>query len=641
MSENIFKQRALFINLSTKEIKVIEVPKDTVVKYIGGRGVNAYFLWKLVNNRIHPLSEDNVLIFGTGPFTGTFIPTAGQLTVTSKSPLTQRYFKCNAGGHWAIELRFAGYEYVIIKGKADRPVYIYIEDKNVEIKDASHLWGKDVRETNKIIKEELGDNEIQVACIGPAGENIVKFASIMVSVYHVAARGGLGAVMGSKKLKAIAVKGSERDVEVAHPELLKKLVHEVISNLPNNVKGKVYYLYGTSGSVAPVNKLYAFPSYNFKKPYFEKAEELDGVTLVERGYIKGRAGCTACPFHCHKFYKVEKGKYACYCGGPEYETLGALGAGCGIGNPEAVLKMHEICNIYGLDGLSAGAVIQWTMECIERGVLTKEDIDGLDLIWGNADAAIELLMKIIYREGFGNILAEGLKYAAEKVGKESWKWAIQARGLEQSRVDTRSAKAYALAFAVNPRGPDHLHAQPIAEFGAWPESRRLIKELLGDEKYANPYIIDKKPELVRWHEDIFAVTEALGLCSFSTTTTYILKPQNLAEMFYALTNVKISPEELLLVGRRIVTLERCYNVREGLRRKDDTLPWRLMHEPVPEGPPKGLRNSPEELDKMLDRYYELHGWDKRTGIPLKSTLIMLGMSDVANELKKLKILPLE
>jgi len=629
----------VFIDLTNKKIQIKETPKEFLKKYIGGRGVNARYLWDLVKPRVDPLSKDNVIIFGTGLFVGTFIPTAGQLTVTSKSPATNLYFKTNSGGHWSAELRYAGYDHIVITGSSEKPVYIYIEDENIEIRDADFIWGKDVRETNRILKEELNDEQVQVACIGPAGENLVKFAGIMVSVYHAAGRGGLGAVMGSKKLKAIAVRGSRREIEVAHPELLESLVQEALNIVPTRAKARTYYIYGTAGSVEPINEIGAFPSYNFKEPSFEKAKDIGGVNLVEKGYIKGRAACTACPFHCHKYYVVETGKYKCYCGGPEYETLGALGAGCGIGDPEAVLKMHELCNIYGLDGISAGAVIQWVMECFERNVLTKEDVDGLDLRWGNADAAIELLRKITYREGFGNILAEGLRKAAEYVGKDSWKWAIEARGLEQSRVDTRSAKAYALAFAVNPRGPDHLHAQPIAEFGAWPESRELVKKLTGDVKYANPYITDKKAEIVRWHEDVFALTEVLGLCSFATTTTYVLTPESLTKMYYAVTGIKVTEKDLMLVGRRVVTLERCFNVREGLTRKDDTLPWRLMNEPVSKGPAKGLINSKVELDAMLDRYYELHGWDKTTGIPTSETLTNLDMKEIADELRKLGLLP--
>jgi len=341
--------------------------------------------------------------------------------------------------------------------------------------------------------------------------------------------------------------------------------------------------------------------------------------------------------HCHRYTRVDAGQYSgAYSGGPEYETLAAFGAGCGIDDIDALIKINELCNIYGLDTISTGSVIQWVMECYERNVLTKDDLNGMEARWGNVDFVLDAIEKITYRKGIGDLLAEGLKVAAEKIGKDSWKWAIQVRGLEQSRVDTRSAKAYALAFAVNPRGPDHLHAQPMAEFGAYKESRELIKALFGDEKYANPYITDKKPELVRWHEDIFAITDSLGLCSFSTTTSYIILAEELPEIFTAITGIKINYTEMMLAGRRIINVERAYNLREGHRgREDDKLPWRLMHEPVPSGPAKGLKNSPEELSKMLKEYYRLHEWDEETGYPKKETLERLGLGEIARELEKI------
>jgi aldehyde:ferredoxin oxidoreductase len=625
--------KALTIDLSANKIKVEDVPSSYITRYIGGRGVNAAYLFDMTEKDTDPLGGSNPIIFGTGPFAGTFIPTAGQLTVTSKSPLTNLYFKCNSGGHFASELRFAGYTYVMIKGKADKPVYLFIDNDYVDLRNASHIWGKDTRETNIILKKELG-KDIQVACIGPAGERLVKFAGISVSVYHFAARGGLGAVMGAKNLKAIVVHGNKEELEVYDPCLLRQLVLDVISRVSRSVKAVTYMKYGTSGSIAPINEIGALPSYNFKEPTFEKADEIDGFTLVKRQYIRKSRACTACPMHCHKYLTVDKGKYKCHGGGPEYETLAAFGAGCGIGDPEAVLYLHIRCGLLGLDGLSSAAAIQWTMECIEKGILSKDNVDGLNLVWGDAESVIELLKKIAYREGFGNVLAEGLRKAASVVGKDSWKYAVQARGLEQSRVDTRSAKAYALAFAVNPRGPDHLHAQPMAEMGIYPESRELVKQLTGDVKYANPYIPDKKAHIVRWHEDMFALTEALGLCSFATTTTYILTPETLAEMYYAVTGVKVKSEDLMLVGRRIVTLERCFNIREGLTRKDDTLPWRMMNEPVSKGPAKGLINSEEELNSLLHEYYMLHEWDPETGKPKYETLLKLNMKDVADKLKE-------
>jgi aldehyde:ferredoxin oxidoreductase len=277
------------------------------------------------------------------------------------------------------------------------------------------------------------------------------------------------------------------------------------------------------------------------------------------------------------------------------------------------------------------------MECVEREVLSPEEVDGLDLRWGGGEAVIALLPRIAQRQGLGDLLAEGVREAARRVGRGSEKWAVEAKGLEQSRVETRSAKSYALAFAVNPRGPDHLHSQPIAEFGVRPEQVRLIERITGDARYANPYMTEKRPEIVRWHEDCFAATDALGFCSFATTSIYAVDPAMMARLYEAATGIPTSEESLMLAGRRIVTLEKCFNVREGATRADDRLPWRLMHEESPDRP--GAINSPAELDGMLDGYYTLHGWDLATSWPKRETLVELGMGDVAVELGQADRLP--
>jgi aldehyde:ferredoxin oxidoreductase len=580
-----------------------------------------------------------VLIFGAGALTGTSAPSSGRMTVTFKSTATNLYAKSTAGGHWGAELKFAGYDNIVILGASTKPTYLWIDDKHVEIKDAGKIWGRNVRETDKMIKEELGDEEIKIACIGPAGENMVKFAAVMNSVYNAAGRCGGGAVMGSKKLKAIAVRGTGT-IEVADPEAFDKLAIEARKSLAKDSGAQGLYLYGTAGFVPGVNESYAFPSYNFRAGHIDDAYHISGQYQVEGGYLKRRHGCFACTISCHRFTSIDSGPYAgAYAGGPEYETTGALGAGCGHANLETVIKANELCNIYGLDTISTGAVIQWAMECYEKGIITDKDTDGLILEWGNSDAILGLINKIAFREGFGNILAEGTKIASEIVGKDSWKFAVQAKGLEQSRVETRAAKGYALAFAVNPRGPDHLHTEVIAEFGLTPEGIALIEKITGDKKYARPDIIEKRAEIVRWHEDCYAVTDSLGFCAFATTLAYAVNPDNMAKMFTAATGIKITEEEIMNAGRRIVTLEKCFNVREGASRKDDVLPYRLMNEAAPAGPVKGMMNSAQELNKMLDEYYSLHEWDAENGWPTAEVLEKLNLKDVAMELEKIGRLP--
>lgn len=626
----------LHIDLTNKKIWKEILDDEIIAKYLGCRGVNVKLLWDLVKPNVDPLGCENVLIFGTGLLTGTSAPCSGRTTVTTLSPATGIYLKTNAGGEWASELKFAGYGYVVIHGKSDKPVYVCIENDKVEIKDASHLWGMDVRTADIKLKEELGDNEIQTAMIGPAGENLVKFASVMFSIYSAAARGGAGAVMGSKNLKCIVVRGTG-SVSVKNPKEFQKYVNESKKALFNDSGYEEMHLYGTASSIKELNEINLLPAYNFKQSSSKDVTKLTGQYLIKSGYLKKRVGCFGCVIGCHRYTTVDKGKYSgSFSGGPEYETISSFGTGCGIFEIEPVLKANELCNIYGMDVISAGTVIQWAMECYSKGLINKDNLNGLELEWGNADAMIIMLEKLAYRRDFGNILAEGVKKASEVIGGDSYKWAVHGKGLEQSRIETRGAKAYALAFAVNPRGADHLHTQTLAEFGIGPESVDLIEEITGDKKYAVPDTIEKRAEIVRWHEDCYSVTDALGICTFATSSCYGVTPKMMAQLFSTATGFNINEEEIMLAGRRILTLEKCYNVRLGLDRKDDVLPWRIMNEKTaPKGDLPRNVTTKEELDIMLDEYYKLHGWNIDNGIPKRSTLLMLDLEDVADELEKI------
>jgi aldehyde:ferredoxin oxidoreductase len=582
-----------------------------------------------------------VLIFGTGVLTGTTAPSSGRTTITCKGPTTNLYLKTNMGGHWGTELKLGGYDHLILYGKSSEPVYVSINDDVVEIKDASHLWGSTVRETDEIVKNDSGDKETRVCCIGPAGENLVKFSSIMNSVYHAAGRGGAGAVMGSKKLKAIAVRGTG-EIRLSNPERFNEVALSAREALAKDSGAQSLHQYGTSGSVIFANDLHVLPNYNFRFGHIDNIKPLTGQNLVEKGYLVRRVGCFACTISCHRYCAVKEGPYAgVQTGGPEYESFASLGADVGVIETEPVLKANELCNIFGMDVISTGLTIAWAMESYERHVLTDEDTDGIRLEFGNADALINTIEMIAYRKGkIGDLLAEGAMRASKKIGKDSWKWALcNSKGLEQSDMETRPAKGYALAFAVNPRGPDHLHTQTWAEIGASPEAIALIEKLTGDKKWASPYYTEHRPEIVRWHEDCYAVTDALGFCSFTTTAAYGVTPANMAEMFSLATGIATTEKEIMLAGRRMVTLERCFNVREGADRKLDDLPWRVMNEPAPSGPGKGFMNSKKELDDMLDKYYGLHGWDLETSWPREPTLRELGLEDVGNELRKLNRLP--
>lgn len=598
-----------------------------VEKYLGSRGIAARILWDETDKDTDPLGPENVLIFSTGTLMGTRAPCAGRVTVTTKSPATNMYLKNSVGGHWGPKLKAAGYDIVVLKGKAKKPLYLFINDEGVHFKDAGHLWGKDTRETTEKIQEELDDKHVEVACIGPAGENKVLFSAIMVSMYCAAARGGSGAVMGSKNLKAIAVCGSSR-FGVANPAKFSESVKRSRELIRNDSMYALLSEFGTSGIMLRANERGSVGTRNFTQGPFEGAKYLTGQYLKEAGYMKRSLACDSCIIGCHKYTEWKDG----FSGGPEYETLASLGCGLLIDDTEAVLKGNELCNLYGLDSISTGGVIQWAIESFERGVLTEKDTGGIPLNWGDGKLLVELIRKIAFREGIGDLLAEGSQRASERVGQDSYKWAVQARGLEQSRVDTRISKGYGLAFALNPRGPDHLHTEVQAERGSTKENRDRAKRITGSEKYANPYITEKRAELVQWHEDCYAATDALGFCAFVTTLIYSFTPADMAEQFTYATGIDMDEDKLMKAGERIATLEQCYNIKFGKTREWHVLPWRLMNEESPME--AGSTNTKEELDRMLDEYFELRKWDKKTSFPYLSTLESLGLKDVGDELKK-------
>ncbi|MGM0409971.1 MAG: aldehyde ferredoxin oxidoreductase family protein [Bacillota bacterium] len=634
-----FLGKILHVDLNNKTSWTEEVPSEKWIKYLPSRGLNAKLLWELTDENTEPLSKDNVLIFGVGGFTGTTAPSSGRTTVTFKSPATNMYFKSNSGGHWGAELKFAGYGNLVIHGKADKPIYLYIDNDGVEFKDAEKLWGENVRKTNDLIRKELGNEEVQTVTIGQAGEKLARISALMISTYNAAARGGGGAVMGSKNLKSIVVKGSQ-GIEVENTERFHELSLKAQENVMNDSGYNGLSNYGTASSTNPLNEMYARPTKNFQKCYFEDHEEISGEAMAEKGKLKRTAACYSCVIGCHRYTEVDSDKYKAYTGGPELETIGAFGEGAENNDIDSIIKANELCNIYGLDTISTGAVIQWAIESFEKGVINKEDTGGLELSWGNGEAIVKMVEKIAFREDIGDILAEGAKRAAEKIGQDSYKWAIEAKGLEQSTVDTRAAKAYGLAFAVNPRGPDHLHTQTLSELGMSKEARELIKEITGEDEFIDSTKIKKRAPIVRWHEDVYAISDALGLCSFVTTALLGVTPEIMADMWSAALDKEVSKEELMKAGKRIVTLEKAYNVRCGATREDDRLPWRLMNEKA-ENRPDGevLTNTKKELDKMLDKYYKLHGWDIDTSWPTKQTLKNLDLDFVAEEFETKNKLP--
>jgi len=600
-----------------------------VRKYLGGRGLAARWLYERVPAGADPLGPENILIFGTGTLTGTSAPSSGRSSVTTKGPATKLYLKVSVGGHLGAEIKYAGYDYVMIHGVSPKPVYLWIKNDQIELRDASHLWGKGTRETDDLIKEELGDPSIQTGVIGPAGENKVKFACLMVSRYNAAARGGVGAVFGSKNLKGMACRGTG-GLRPAKGNEYFALARKMRVALAADDGSKSLYNWGTAGSIPGLNEMGMLAAHNFSQVSIDHGERLSGQYLLSEGYLTGRESCFACSTACHRYVNSRSEMWGnVQDSGPELETVMSLGAECGVTDIEAVLKANQMCNDLGMDTISAGHVISWAMETYEKGLLTPDKTEGLDLRFGQAASELELLQRMAYRQGpLGDLLAEGIASASEEVGGDSWKWAIQSKGLEQSAVDTRAAKSYALAFAVNPRGPDHLMTETYAEFGFTQEARDVIRQVTGDEKYADPRLTDKRAEIVLWHEQCYGASEALGFCVFTSTAAFAVNPRNMAELFGLALGVPYSEKELMLAARRFVTIEKCFNAREGARRSDDRLPWRMMNEPVPAGPNKGMVTDSKMLDNLLDQYYAAHGWDSETGIPRQETLKYLGLEDV-------------
>jgi len=622
----------LFVDLTKGAIERRPMDRGLLRDYLGGRGINARLLWDLTQKGMEPLSPEAPLIFGTGTLAGTFAPNSGRMTITCKSPATGLYLKTNVGSHAASELRLAGCDYLVFQGRAPHPVYLWIDDGEITLRDAGNLWGLDTRTADRRIKEELGDDQIRTVLIGPAGENLVVFASIMASIYRAAGRGGAGAVMGSKNLKGFAVRGTG-DVSVADPEGFM----EVALAARRAIREDEYcwtrsFEFGTAQGIMGANEAGTLPHRNFQDGRIADAYKLSGEYVSEK--FAHPEACSSCVLHCGRFSRIRSGPYAgSFTAGPEYETLASLGSKCGTTDTAAVIKAGELCDILGMDTISAGSLISFAMESYERGILTAKDTDGLDLSWGNTETMMVLLEKMARREGLGDLLADGSRAAAEALGGGSEAWAIQAKGLEQSMVDVRGTMSYALAFALNPRGPDHLTTECLAEMGYTPEVRRLAEDVTGTPKGTDSISPEGKPRMVAWHEDLYAVTDCLGICVFTDTWSYTrINFENMAAMFSAATGVPLSATEARRIGERIVTLERAFNLREGLTRSElDVLPRRMVSETS-----RTLRGgertlTQEKLDGMLREYYALRKWDLKTGIPRRETLERLGLETAVED----------
>lgn len=604
--------KILRVDLNEGVIQQQELEEQLAFKYIGGSGLATKILFDETGPATDPLGPENLLIFMTGPFAATPVITSGRHAVVTKSPLTGAYTESDSGGTWGPNLKRAGFDGVIISGRANKPVYLWINQGDAEIRDASHLWGVDTYDLDEAIRKETHPKAV-VASIGPAGENGVRYACILNNGKdaRAAGRGGTGAVMGSKNLKAIVVYGKNK-VDVAHPDALKASLKEISSMVSKNTAGMRKN--GTGGSMTALEAFGSLPLQNWKfQGRWEKgASKISGPTMTET-ILTGNYFCERCVIGCGRKVKVEKGPYAPVDGaGPEYETLGMLGSLCLVDDLEAIAKGNELCNRYGMDTISCGSAIAFAMEAYEKGILTKDDTDGLELDWGRADVMVQLVDKIGKREGLGRLLGEGVRVASAVIGKNSAEFCLHVKGQEFPAHDPRCFNAGAIGYATINRGACHLGFTHLFE-------RVLTMPEIGIDEPSPPQEKDGKGELAAKTQDLVGLFDCLKLCKFSMMGG--LKISHVLTWLNLVTGWEMTMDELLLAGERIFNLKRMYNVRCGMSRKDDMLPYRfltLKHEG------EGLKPNLPPFGEILSDYYSYRKWDEE-GIPTAEKLAELGI----------------
>lgn len=587
----------LRVNLTSRKIIKETTDRNLFEQYIGARGVGGAMLYREIGPGIDPLGPENKLIFMTGPLEGTMAPGANKITVSFKSPATNTISWSLCGGHLAPELKFAGYDGIIIEGKASNPVYLAIKDSKVEIRDARAYWGKTTHIVEDAIREELAEPDAKVALIGPAGENLVAFACIQSDYHREFGRGGCGAVMGSKNLKAIAIRGTG-SVSVANQQELAALSEEICKILADHPKAKARREFGTVEMVDGINNLGFWSVRNFTGGVYEHADRLNHKAMKEE-IVCSDVSCYGCPISCGKNSKVKDGAFAgTMIEGPEYESVGLLGANCGIPTIDYVAKACEICDIYGMDTISAGAVVSFAMEAYQAGIISRDQAYGLDLVFGNGDALVRLLGKIALRQrGLADVLAQGSKKAGEDLGAPGL--SMQVKGLELATYDPRGCKGMGLTYATSAKGAHHM-----------------VSPTMGLEIAGDRHATVGKAAMVAETQKLMAVVDSMALCASMRFALNLAKQMSL---YAVVTGYPITEKTGLEAGHRILTLERMFNIREGFRRADDTLPARFLSEGVPSGPSEGQF---VQLEPMLDEFYAIMGWDK-DGVPTEATLRQL------------------
>lgn len=600
-----------WINLTDRTIRIEELEENFARKYLGGKGLGAYLLYKHLKPNIDPYDPENLMIFVTGPLTGTNFPAVSRSGVITRSPLTGTFLDSYSGGFFGTQLKWAGFDALVINGKAESPCYLKIEDGEIIINDADHLWGLSTSQTEKRLREELSSKEggrMSIAAIGQAGENLVRFASI-INEKRAHGRGGAGAVMGSKNLKAVVVRGNQK-LQMADKESFKDIVRRCrrkIADNPMTGKGGSFPTVGTMMTVSLTQETGTLPSRNWQENTFDHSEKIEGKSFLKY-QVRSRA-CFACPIGCSRETKTIRDNKEYVTEGPDYETIYSFGSNCDISDPEVVIVADRLCDDYGMDTISCGVTIGFAMECVEKGLIGKGETDGIDLRFGKGDALLEVIHKIAKKEGIGKLLSEGSKIVSEKVADSS-EFAMHVKGMELPGYDPRGMKGQGLTYAVSDRGGCHVR------------SNTLRTELLGLPEPIDRYAYENKAEMVRNLQLGYATFDCIIACLFGA---FAITPEDYADAISAETGWSLTQAELRIIAERAWNTTRLFNVRNGFTREHDILPERLFSQTSSAGPSNGQRMDREAFEKMLDEYYDVVGWEKSTGVPTEKKLKELGI----------------
>jgi aldehyde:ferredoxin oxidoreductase len=638
-----YNGKILHINLTSGQMNVEEPSEAFYRKYMGGSAMAMHYILKEMPPGVDPLEPENVLVLALSVLTGNPVSGQSRMTASAKSPLTGAIGDSQGGGFFPAELKFAGFDAIVIKGRSEKPVYLWINEGNFELRDATHLWGKITGEAEASIKKDLGDDKVEVLQIGPAGEKAVRFAGIFSMSNRANGRTGMGAVMGSKNLKAVVVRGKNRPVAADRASLIK-LAKWGADNLDDSdISGLAKY--GTAETTGSNQASGTLPTYNYNSGVFDGWEPIDGTTMYDtvlRGAAEGkqdrdgRDTCYACTVRCKRVVEITEGKYKVdpHYGGPEYETTSTFGNYCAVDDLAAICKANELCNKYGMDSISCGATISWAFEAFNEGKLSLEDTDGLDLSWGNAESMVALVEKIAEREGFGDVLAEGSERAAKQIGRGTEAYLITCKGQEAPAHMPRVKRSLAIIYATNPFGADHQSSEhdPAIEGDFEGYADRLA--ILGFSEEQEPRSLsDEKIRFAMTSQYLYSAMDSLNLCQFVYGPAWQLYgPEDMVKLVRFVTGWEIvSYEELQRVGERRLNMMRAFNAREGIDRKNDVLPEKLF-KPLKGGVSDGWKLDREEVESALDKYFEFCGWNVETGIPTRARLEQLDLGWVADQL---------